>query len=136
MSWATSWGSSWGAAWGQEPGPVTNPSEGRAWGNSWGAAWGNSWGGGEAVTPTYTIADVLVRAFRRGFFDGYLREVDATFYIDSPLEYSPYWMTFVDTPPDDWDDFLEVLSAEADRSIIRPSTETQAALWARTGEHS
>lgn len=86
------------------------------------------------VAP-YTAASVTVRAFKRGFFGGYIREIGSTFSITTPYEYTPYWMTLVGTPPPDWLPLLEGYSEAVVRSIINIPTPEEATHWTASGEH-
>lgn len=88
---------------------------------------------GEAAPPAYTPTDVLVRAYRRGHFGGLYRYVGDEFYVNDPYEYSPYWMTLVDTPPADWLDDLPVYVPYIDRYIYRPMTQEEAIAWTSDG---
>jgi hypothetical protein len=82
-----------------------------------------------------SIATVAVRAFKTGFFGGQLREVGAVFNITSPFQFSPYWMTLVGSPPDDWLPFLEMdAKPSVVRDIIKVPTEAEAVAWVDTGE--
>lgn len=87
---------------------------------------------GEAAPPAYTPADVLVRAVRRGYFDG-LRSVGTTFCITTPYQYSPYWMAVMSGLPDDWAPFMRDFNAEVNREILRPVTPSEVTRWITTG---
>lgn len=123
MSWGQSFGTAWGSAWGDAdtPGPV--PEGNSAWGTSWNGYWGDSWGisGGVVVPPdpTYTPANVTVKAFRPFYFKGFLRGINAQFVITSPYEFTPYGMVLVTAPPSDWLPLLQVYSETNDNDRIR-----------------
>jgi len=115
MAWAQSF-VFWADAWGDgvaAPSPSQN-----AWGDSWGAAFGDSWGGLE-VAPTFTPANVTVRAFRVVFFGGQLRMIGDTFIITTPYQFTPYGMVLVSTPPADWAPLMEAYSKAVDYNIAR-----------------
>lgn len=83
----------------------------------------------------YTTVAILVRAFKRGFFGGYLREVGDTFSITTPYQFTPYWMTMIGMPPADWLPYLEGYSDEVARRIITIPTAPEALEWTESGEH-
>jgi hypothetical protein len=87
----------------------------------------------DEASSEFTPATVLVEALRRGFFDDFPRSEGDRFYIESPHEYSPYWMSFVESPPSDWTPLLEVFSDEASRNIVRPVSPAEARAWVLTG---
>ena len=63
-------------------------------------------------------AHIRVTAFRTGYFDAQLRVKGDTFELTAPQQYSPYWMTLLDTPPAEWLPFLQVFSAYVDREVL------------------
>jgi len=62
---------------------------------------------------------IRVRANQAGFFNGYQKRVGEEFVLLEPEQYSPYWMTLLDTPPAEWTHRLEDQSAEVQRMIIK-----------------
>jgi hypothetical protein len=81
-----------------------------------------------------TPAQVTVRAYRLGHFGGLYRVVGEEFEITTPYEYSPYWMTLIDTPPVNWTTLLEPFVPEIDRQIATTFQDSeQAQDWVETG---
>lgn len=68
--------------------------------------------------PPFTAAEVGVRAFALGYFANQYRNIDDTFVIVSPYEYSPYWMTFTMQPPSDWTPYLSLFVEHYDREML------------------
>jgi beta-lactam-binding protein with PASTA domain len=72
------------------------------------------------------VVSVTVLAIKDGYFDEKIRKAGEMFEITDPLQFSPYWMQFIDTPPDDWLPLLEPYSAAVDREILtRPGDPAQ-----------
>lgn len=81
-------------------------------------------------SSAYTPASVTVEAFRVGFYGGLYRYVGDRFQIVTPYEWSPYWMSAVDTPPANWLPLFAGYNVEVDHNILFPTTDTEAAAWA------
>lgn len=80
-----------------------------------------------------TVAPVMVRAYKPGYFAANLRFEGDLITITSPLQFSPYWMTMVGTPPADWLPYLEnVAEPKVEREIIKVPTSAQAQEWVDT----
>jgi hypothetical protein len=60
-----------------------------------------------------------VRAFRVLYFGGLIRNIDDTFEITSPFQFTPYGMILVDTVPSDWPALMEAYVETADNDRIR-----------------
>lgn len=69
---------------------------------------------------TYTPQPCRVRAFRAGYLYERHRKFGETFDIFSPLDYGPYWLSFVQSPPADWLPFLDVYVLSVDIQRVRP----------------
>lgn len=82
----------------------------------------------------YTPANVLATAFRRGYFGGVIIEVGDSVTLTTPYQYTPYWMTLVGAPPDDWVPLLEVYSQAIDDNILRPVVSSDVTAWINTGQ--
>lgn len=66
---------------------------------------------------------VRVQAYQEGFFAGFQRRVGDVFELLAPEEYSPYWMTLIDTPPFEWTHLLEDFDPQVERLIVKqPAT--------------
>lgn len=70
------------------------------------------------IIPGPSAATITVRAFALGYIYDQFRNIGDTFSITDPYQYSPYWMTFVDSPPADWLPFLSVFDAYIDREML------------------
>jgi hypothetical protein len=70
------------------------------------------------VLGYFTAVNVRVRAFARGWFNVNVVNIGEEIILTSPRQYSPYWMTFVDTPPDDWLPLLATFDPLADREMM------------------
>jgi len=68
--------------------------------------------------PPPSIASITVRAFKVGQFANIYRNINDTFVITDPYQYSPYWMAFVDTPPSDWVPYLSPFVELYDREML------------------
>jgi hypothetical protein len=82
-------------------------------------------------TISFTLAQAVpvpvvirVQAYQEGFFGGYQRKVGDIFELLAPEEYSPYWMTLLDTPPFEWTHLLEDFDPEVERMILKQPTKT------------
>ena len=62
---------------------------------------------------------IRVRAHQEGFFGGYHKRVGEVFTLLEPEQYSPYWMTLIDTPPFEWTHRLEDFDPEVEHMIIK-----------------
>lgn len=71
-----------------------------------------------SLGPSPGPASIRMRAFALGYIYEQFRNIGDEFEISDPLQYSPYWMTFVDTPPDDWLPALAVFSEYIDREML------------------
>lgn len=64
------------------------------------------------------LVEITVRATQNGFFGGLYRYAGDTFDITDPMEYSPYWMELIDTPPPEWISSLQVFVPYIDREML------------------
>ena len=90
-------------------------------GRTYGRSYANTYGRTGQAVPL--VVDVTVRATRRGWFGGYVRQVDETFTINHPEQFTSYWMTLVDPVPASWVGYIDLsYSQQLDEYLLTPIT--------------
>lgn len=74
--------------------------------------------GAVAVSSDPVVGPVTVIAWKRGWFNEEIKEIDDTFLISTPYEFSPYWMHFVDAIPASWAPFIQPYSQHVDDEML------------------